>query len=315
MRALIVTVWLCSVPAWAWAQEAGVELSMDDTAVEAAAARMVQLRLDNPATDEASPPVEVEAPVPNPPVWRARVAVWGGRLQYTNPWALSAVNALTVVTGVDAQSGGVWAAAALSRTGLRYEAADFSQDAHLLGGWWRVGGLRLGASLGHLTTNATFSNGAWLGTLRGLWLPGRLGVDLGVATTVYPSHTVSQIDAQAVGVLSPRWEAAVGTRVIVTEQEAKPSIRAGVTWRPNALLEVGASGWFGKSQYAVDAAGLSVWSNDDAFTGGYRGVVSWQVLPSLALDAIWQHDIGNAQHGLAHDFEVLGATCGVRATF
>ena len=40
MRALIVTVWLCSVPAWAWAQEAGVELSMDDTAVEATAARI-----------------------------------------------------------------------------------------------------------------------------------------------------------------------------------------------------------------------------------------------------------------------------------
>lgn len=319
-----LTTLTLGLPTWAWAQQEPAQTppppavpEAEETGVEDAALRMLRLRLEA-CEQEARPaclPPTTSPPTTPAPTLHAHAAVWGTRLGYTNAWALSGVSALTARVGIDGTNWGGWLATGLSQTGLRYAKTDFHQSTHLASGWWQGRTLHLDATLGQLGTNAQATDGTWLASLHGLWLPGALGADLSVFATRYPSRDVFQIDPQAVLVLSPQFEAALGGQLIAFDNATRMSVRAGVTWRPHPLVELGLSGWAGQRQYAIEAGGLSVWSNDDVYKAGYRAALSWQFLPSLALDASWLQDFGTAQHNQWHSYQLLGGTLGVRARF
>lgn len=308
-----------ALPLPAWAQDDPVEPAASVTATEEAALRMLQLRLqacESKAESTCTPEPSGPAPAASAASQRrARAAVYGSYLHYSGPSALSAVSALTTVVGVDGPTGGVWLGNVLSSTGLRYQAGDFRQDAHVLGAWKQLDDLRLDASIGRMWTNSATTDGAWVGTARGLWLPGALGLDLGIAVTSYPSRTVAQVDPQLVWLISPQLEAAIGGRLGLVDSTAQLSAQLGLTWRPLTSLSVSASAWAGKRQYAVDAGGLSVWSSDDVYKGGYRLGASLALTPAVALDAVLQHDLGSQQNGMSHDFQLIGGTIGVRVNF
>ncbi len=297
------------------------EVPADVTAVEDSALRMLRLRLEacearpEAARTLAEPAGATKQPSSLLGQVRPHAAIWGSHLRYTNQWNLSQVSALTLLAGVDTPSWGGWMAMALSQTSLNYASNDFHQSTHLAGGWARWNDLRLGATLGQLATNSTTTDGTWLAGADALWLPGTLGLGLSAVDTKYPSRNVLQLDPQVVWVASPRFEAAVGATAIRTSGAWKLSGHVGATWRPFSAWDLSGLVWYGARQYAVEAGGLSVWSNDDTFWAGYRITAAWRALDKLALEATWLHDLGSAQGGLTHDFQLLGGTVGVRASF
>ena len=84
------------------------------------------------------------------------------------------------------------------------------------------------------------------------------------------------------------------------------------------------SGFFGPQRYRVEAGGLSVWSGSDTFAGGYRASVTWKPLGWLGLYGQFEHRFGSSEttdengedtENTEEDFQLLGATFGVRLSF
>ncbi|MBI5610435.1 MAG: hypothetical protein HY902_16275 [Deltaproteobacteria bacterium] len=285
----------------------------DAPGAEAAALHMLQLRLQDCEAKVCAAPAATPAAAADP--WRPRLAAWGSYMGYTDAWNSSSVSGISLLAGADRARGGWWLAATTARTALNYQSDNFWQTATVAGGWAEWGALRLAGSAGYLTASSSDLNGSPLAYLSGQYRGQGWGAELGASGLWLPDTTVVQVDPRVYWSLSPSVDVAVGLRLSRVDSALRPSLRLGASWRPFADLELSALGWYGRGQYALESAGLSVWTGSELYKGGYRLSASYGLGGGLALDAVWSHDLGTRQDGKAHSFDLLGGTVGLRWQF
>lgn len=284
----------------------------DAPGAEAAALHMLQLRLRDCEAKVCA------APAPTPAAtdpWRPRLALWSSYMGYTDAWNSNSVSGVSLLAGADRAHGGWWLAATTSRTALNYQSDNFWQTATVAGGWAEWGALRLAGSAGYVTASSSDINGSPLAYLSGQYRGQGWGAELAGSGLWLPDTTVVQVDPRVYWSLSPSVDVAVGLRLSRVESTLRPSLRLGASWRPFADLELSALGWYGRGQYALESAGLSVWTGSEVYKGGYRLSASYGLGGGLALDAVWSHDLGMQQDGKAHSFDLMGGTVGLRWQF
>ena len=265
------------------------------------------------------PPVcsgETVAPVAT---WHPHASLWATQFQYTNPWNLSKIQAVSLVAGANAPGGGWWLASAQSQTGLRYQTSDFRQDHNVVGGYLRWGLWQAEAVLGQAWTTASDTDGARLGQLGIGWQSPQFAAHLSASAVRYSARTTAQIDPK----LSyfTRWlDLSLAGQVQTIDDNGQTtdwlgSAAIAANWRPWTQVSATALGWYGRRQWQVDAQGASLWSNNDLFIGGYRIELRYQSRAWWGLSAVWLDDFGRQQNALSHSFQVRGATLGARFQF
>ncbi len=285
----------------------------DVPSAEAAALHMLQLRLQDCEAKVCAAPTLPPAAASDP--WRPRAAVWGSYLGYTSAWNSDSVSGVSLLAGADRARGGWWLGQTTSRTVLNYQSDNFWQSVTVAGGWAEWGALRLTGSAGLVTATSSDINGSPLASLSGQYRGQSWGADLSASALWLPNTTVVQVEPRLFGRLTPNLDVALGLRLSEVGSVLRPSARLGATWRPLADLELTALGWYGRGQYALESAGLSVWTGSEVYRGGYRLGASYGLGGGLALDAVWSQDFGMRQDGKAHSFELLGGTVGLRWQF
>ena len=254
-------------------------------------------------------------------------SVYGTFLSYTEAWNTSSVASLSFTAGLEwprlmGDFGlGVWAGATLSQARLRYQASDYQQASPVVGLYFVGDGWSAGAlGAGIVSTDDSAVDGTVVLQGHGHYQPGAYGGGGALTASFYPDGTVA---SQLSGTF--RWAPTSWLRVDVGPElqligeagdlEVLGSAHVAATWTPLDSLSLTLSGYGGLRRYAVDDSAMSIWTNDERYLGGYRVSVAWSPLDDLTLSARFRHDLGDEQDDLSHDFQTLGATVGVQASF
>lgn len=251
-------------------------------------------------------------------------------LAYTDAWNVEDIMALTLSAATLWPSGSnLWLGATPSRSTLSYVTSNYTQASLAGGGALALGSWAVGGSLGALFANNDDYNGVWLanvwaGRLLGTWLPSasltastwpdsKQVVQADLALVWQPEKRVSLGLAPELIAVLPGAQSSAGADQ--AESETLLSLHGWATWRPRDGLSLTVAGWMGERRHVIEYGGLSVWSNDDRFTAGYRVSGGWKVHDTVALTATFRHDFGDEQSGESHDFQLVGGTLGVEFGF
>lgn len=263
-------------------------------------------------------PEECLAAGGTPMTWGASVSAT--YLRYTSPLILVNLSSVTVTTGVDwPEHGGVWAGATLSGSAREYDLGDYQQANPVLGGTVRFGGLAIG-----LAGSVVFSNESSIDKTGVVFASLGYGADglggwISSATSIYPGNQlVEQIDARFEWAPETWFSLSLGPELQIVKAQGREVLGSGaltVTGRPHPRVALSATGLGGPRRWAVDDAGLSVWTNSDRVIGGYRAGVDWTPWDVLGLSFTFRHDFGDEQAGVSRDYQDWGGTLGVRLFF
>lgn len=242
-----------------------------------------------------------------------------------NGGALSSLAGFSLSAGVEWPWGvGLWSTVNHSASTLNADGSDFDQTAAIVGAWISRNNWTAALSVGGVASSSDDVSGTAVvvGDVGYRW---KNGLGLGVKTSVaaFSVGPTAQIEPwlewRATGWLTltagPSIAVVSGSLLESGENEVLISGQLGVTVRPLSRLTVGASAFYGQQRYRIDQSGASVWTSSDRFTGGYDLSASWEVWGPLALYGAFTHRFGDQSAGESADFQVLGGTVGVRASF
>ena len=250
-------------------------------------------------------------------------------LRYLNPWNIRDLRSL-YITGALTWPAGItsWIGVTFSYAKLRYEVDDFRQLAPVIGIDYNAGGWSAGSSADWLFSNNDEVNSTVVATLHMGYDWKRAGIHISAAGSFYPSFSVYQIDPLGVFRIGDRFELGIGPELMIVgaypiggpnpetaDQEMLGSGKLDFRWRAYGPLTIFGSGFAGRRRYAVDFQGLSVWSNNDLFAGGYDLGFNVDACRHIGVYLDFRHYFGIEQEAMKHDFNLLGGAFGLRATF
>jgi tetratricopeptide (TPR) repeat protein len=250
-------------------------------------------------------------------------------LQYTHPWDLRDVENITATGAVTFPVGvSPWAGVSYSRSVLNYTVDNFWQWEPVVGVEYHPGRWWLGGSGAWLISNEADVNTTKTVALRAGYDGAPAGAAGAVAASFYPSFAVFQADAEAVFRIARRAVIGVGPEIIAVgahqqdgpvpgpvREETLASGHVYVRWQVVGPLTLSASGFYGRRRHAVDDSGVSIWSSDDLFAGGYDAGLAVSAGRYLQITLDFQQSFGIQQEYLQHNFSLLGGTLGLQANF
>lgn len=256
---------------------------------------------------------------------------WSTFLHYTNPWNQRQILSFSMSNDLMWKTGfGLWLGGTFARTVMRYQAANFWQVAPVLGLYYARNGFSIFGAACWFFSNFKEVANTKVGIVKGDYDGSVLGGGISMSGSFYPRGNAYQLDPQLRVRIQNKATITAGPELtIITIESAQAeqgsqnrnsakylwSGHLGLSVIAHRLITVFASGYGGWRQYAVDAAGLSVWSSDDLFVGGYHAGMSSRLGNHMALTILFRHEIGRSQNGLDHDFSVLGGSLGLHARF
>ena len=272
-----------------------------------------------------------------------RLGLVGGGFGYAGAGALDSYTVFTATAGGRWPSGfDLWGGLTVLQAQGADGGATYAQTIPGLGLGWRGTRGWFGVSGAVLTGNSAAPKGA-VATASGGYLNG-WGASLSGSGLFMTGGLTGQGDAKLLWAPSESLTVALGGRVIASpgpravelalggpggaggamsssssggssSTQLDLSASLGLTWRPSRLVELSASGWYGGRRFAVEDQGLSVWSSDEHYVGGYSVGLTLHVHRLLTLSAAFRHDVGDAVAGAPDDFAVVGGTLGLSTVF
>ena len=258
-------------------------------------------------------------------------SVWSTFLHYTDPWNQRNLISFSLSSDLLFPAGfGFWIGGAFSRTVLRYQAENFWQAAPILGIYYLQRGFSIAGSAVWLFSNSEEVGSTRVGIIEGGYDGQVVGGGIRVSGSFYPRGNAFQIDPRMRFHIQNRAVISAGPELTIVDIKATPPPQGSrspnrvqylwsghlhLQWMTGRLFTLYLGGYGGWRQYAVDAAGLSVWSSDDLFIGGYELGFNTKLGKYFGITALFRHDIGKKQYGMDHDFSVLGGSVGLHARF
>ena len=257
------------------------------------------------------------------------VSAAGTYMDYDDSMDLGTLKSLTAIGAVRWPRGyGLWLGTIFSETALRNQAEDFWQVSAVAKGFFSGDRWFVEAGGGWLASNDDTIDDTALVLIESGYGWKTLGVEAGVALSVYQDFEAVQVDAAARFSLGDRITLRAGPELIVIgayerqgpgpleiDVESLWSIHLDIDWRVTNYLTFSGSGYYGPRRYALDLDGLSVWTNSDLFIGAYDVVAFVGGPDRLQLILAFHHKFGEEQHYVEDDFSLLGASVGLRRRF
>jgi hypothetical protein len=256
--------------------------------------------------------------------WVMGAALYGSYFHYTNPWNFKDLYGLAVTASANWPAPfGLWVGTNMTETVLNYEAKNHLQINPVLGVFVKKDGFGAAGSVSWLFSNRkTISNTKVLVLGAGYdknWLGG--GIEL--SASFYRPFQVFQADPRLRLHLDPKVHLTLGPEFIFLG-DGRPgadgeklsstifaSIHAGITYYPISILSLFAKGFYAKRSFVVEGSGLSVWTNNDVFKGGYELGAGFDISAGFSVSASLRHDFGAQQNGKNHHFQLVGGTLGL----
>lgn len=255
-------------------------------------------------------------------------AVGATYLRYSHPWNSDAVIGTSASAGLQLKNGlGLWIGGTYGTTILRYRARDFWQAGPGGGLFLSRRGLDLGLVAAWLGSSAAGVNGAIITGGYGGYSWRYVGASAAATFVVYPNFMTVQIDPRLrfmPGSVVALW---AGPQLIilgdghprVSGQSTRPALlwsgHLGVDIAAHRMLTLTLSGFYGSRAYFVEDFGLSVWTSQDHFVGGFDARLCLTIASTMRLFLGWRQHFGDRQDGLAHEFSLLGPSLGFSAAF
>lgn len=265
--------------------------------------------------------------------------LYGTYLHYTNPWNqrnlinISASSAFTLPVGF-----GFWIGGTFTRTELRYEKENFWQAAPVAGIYFVRGGFAVSGSFSWIFSNDDNVDSTKVALLSGRYDGKTIGGGLDVSGSFYPLGNAFQFDPRIRFHMGNELVLSAGPELIIVAFKDETDESGGtmsrgtnnqmpykmnyhwsghvnLNWTPHAVVTILLRAYGGYRQFAVDDEGLSVWTSDDIFVGGYLLGITLHLAKHMGLSVIFRHDIGKEQVNMKHDFSVLGGSLGIHANF
>lgn len=217
----------------------------------------------------------------------------------------------------------LWGGAGFTQASMPNATSDYYHIPAILGIGYRKPKWSLDASGGYLFSNNAYSDGTGLARLAGAFVPGKFGGALRGDVSIYPDFFVVQLGASLLLKPIERIELSVGPEVILVSDESKAVTQGQAGWGVVASGHVGATlvvhrmialmvtGFGGPQTRMVEASGLSIWTNDDRFMGGYTLGIRFQGVAHFCADLAFVHYIGVERQGLSNNFHLPGVSVGL----
>jgi hypothetical protein len=185
----------------------------------------------------------------------------------------------------------------------------------------------LEASGGYLLSNNIYSDKTVLVHTGGAFIPRRLGFALSSDVSVYTRFYVIQLDVSLIFHPISRVHLEAGPDLILVSDESQAVLGGDANWGVYASGHLGIAaevhnmvalfltGFAGPRTRMVEASGLSIWTNDDRFMGGYNVGFKLQGIPHFTADVAFVHYIGTFRQGMSNRFYVPGFSVGLSCEF
>ncbi len=255
---------------------------------------------------------------------RIAIGAYGTYLRDPAPWNVKDVKGATVTLGVEwPYRVGLWLGTSFVHSELRYGSSNY----------WSVTPI-LGLYLGRGRWTGTLSGGVLLSSSDTNNQTGVVTLGVGIQHDVFGGKLDLAVSAHSdlvtfqarprfeVSLLSGRLRLSLGPDLLVLKSATSTvssailfSGQLGLTWAPRGDLELRLVGWGGPRRAFVEDEGLTMYTSDVRFIGGYRvGATYWPV-PNVGLELEFRHDIGDETSGESRTFHRVGATLGIRTSF